>query len=286
MKVILSRKGFDSDFGGYPSWIMPDSGHLISIPIPTGASRTGQYKNNDFLYKDLKFDRNLSYLDVMQQLGYKYSEKSCCHLDPDIYTNIIDRKPEWLGAFGQVGAAQSHLERYNVKKDDIFLFFGWFKHIVQKEDGTLCIDKKDFDKHLIFGYLQIGEILKLPPESILFEEEIPDWLKYHPHVVDHLRKVKNNTIYIGRKTLSFNEDLPGFGTFTYNKDVVLTKEGFSRTKWQLPEFMREIQISYHTKDHWKEDYFQSVSRGQEFVLEENDKVEEWARGIIERNVII
>ena len=33
MKIILSRKGFDSDFGGYPSLIMPE-GRTISLPIP------------------------------------------------------------------------------------------------------------------------------------------------------------------------------------------------------------------------------------------------------------
>lgn len=32
MKVILSRKGFDSTYGGYPSLILPD-GELISLPI-------------------------------------------------------------------------------------------------------------------------------------------------------------------------------------------------------------------------------------------------------------
>lgn len=34
MKIILSRKGFDSSYGGYPSPILPD-GSLLSIPIPS-----------------------------------------------------------------------------------------------------------------------------------------------------------------------------------------------------------------------------------------------------------
>ena len=33
MKVILSRKGFDSSYGGYPSPILPD-GRMVSLPIP------------------------------------------------------------------------------------------------------------------------------------------------------------------------------------------------------------------------------------------------------------
>jgi len=34
MKVILSRKGFDSQYGGMPSPILPD-GTLLSLPIPS-----------------------------------------------------------------------------------------------------------------------------------------------------------------------------------------------------------------------------------------------------------
>jgi len=37
MKVILSRKGFDSGTGGYPSPILPD-GTLLSLPIPDATS--------------------------------------------------------------------------------------------------------------------------------------------------------------------------------------------------------------------------------------------------------
>ncbi len=33
MKIIISRKGFDSGSGGYPSPILP-SGELCSLPIP------------------------------------------------------------------------------------------------------------------------------------------------------------------------------------------------------------------------------------------------------------
>lgn len=33
MKIILSRKGFDSSNGGQPNPIMPD-GTLLSLPIP------------------------------------------------------------------------------------------------------------------------------------------------------------------------------------------------------------------------------------------------------------
>ena len=34
MKIILSRKGFDSGYGGCPNPILPD-GTLLSLPIPS-----------------------------------------------------------------------------------------------------------------------------------------------------------------------------------------------------------------------------------------------------------
>lgn len=50
MKIILSRKGFDSENGGYPSPILPN-GTLLSIPIPSA------YNNNNYMqlkYEDVK----------------------------------------------------------------------------------------------------------------------------------------------------------------------------------------------------------------------------------------
>ena len=49
MKIILSRKGFDSSLGGYPSPIFPD-GKLCSIPIP---SRDGFDK---YTYSMINYD--------------------------------------------------------------------------------------------------------------------------------------------------------------------------------------------------------------------------------------
>lgn len=38
MKLILSRKGFDSGYGGMPSPILPD-GRLVPLPIPISHDR-------------------------------------------------------------------------------------------------------------------------------------------------------------------------------------------------------------------------------------------------------
>jgi len=95
MKIILSRKGFDSAYGGNPSPILPN-GRLISLPIPSN--------DDEKKYDDLKFDDKNTYFDVMSKLVPKirYDKKSHelnkntkCHLDPDIYSEIIKREEGW-----------------------------------------------------------------------------------------------------------------------------------------------------------------------------------------------
>ena len=58
MKIILSRKGFDSEFGGHPSPILPD-GRMISFSIPG--------KEDKIRYKDLKLDGETSYYSLMKE---------------------------------------------------------------------------------------------------------------------------------------------------------------------------------------------------------------------------
>ena len=73
MKVILSRKGFDSANGGIPSPIMPD-GTLLSLPIPL--------ENENAAYSDIGWS-GMTYADILRQLNPKRQYEKC-HLDPDI----------------------------------------------------------------------------------------------------------------------------------------------------------------------------------------------------------
>ena len=151
MKIILSRKGFDSANGGHPSPILSD-GKLVSLPIPS--------KDDSTSFADVLLCKNKTYYDLMQNLGIKeirydgstewqkLQKDTECHLDPDIYRCAITRVPEWVPLFGQTGAAQTHLERNGVNEGDVFLFFGWFKRYH---------DRSDKGKHVIFGYFQIGK---------------------------------------------------------------------------------------------------------------------------------
>src|SRR6056297_354266 len=141
MKIILSRKGFDSTSGRFASPILPD-GRMISLPIPDSKSHIE--------YSDLKLD-NKTYFDIINDLRGKKKVIVKCHLDPDLYPDVIKRMKGWKPVFGQSGAAQKHLENQGVGAGD--LFFGWFRRTVYK-DEKLVFDKKDIEgRHIIYGYL-------------------------------------------------------------------------------------------------------------------------------------
>ena len=61
MKVILSRKGFDSKNGGYPNPILPD-GRMVSLPIPI--------KYEHICYNNLRL-RDTTYYSLMKRLNVK-----------------------------------------------------------------------------------------------------------------------------------------------------------------------------------------------------------------------
>lgn len=274
MKVILSRKGFDSAYGGFPSPILPD-GRMVSLPIPS----------NDLIkYEDIKINNGLTYCGLMKQLRSKIKKNGCwkkidqetrCHLDPDINRDIIERRKNWRPCFGQVGSAQSHLEKRGVCENDIFLYFGWFRKTIIRND-KYEFDPLDKGMHAIFGYLQIGEILKVGRGCT-----VPDWISYHSHISKRFRGNNSNTIYIGRNELSWNRLIPGAGIFPFKEDLVLTKKGLSRSKWRLLDCLKDAEISYHSGDSWREGYFQSASIGQEFVINDNEMVSKWTRKLIE-----
>ena len=274
MKVILSRKGFDSGYGGYPSIILP-TGEMITLPIPSG-------KEDGIRYIDVKTKSGSSLYDIMKQLNKNIklgktmplTKNSYCHLDPDLCEYSVKRNEGWRGAFGQISAAQKVLENNNIKEGDLFLFFGWFNDVEEKNKKYNF--KKGSGKHTIFGYLQIDKIVY--PNK----DEIPYWLRNHPHAKSLKMVNKNsNCIYIAKEWCTFNENIKGYGMFNYNEELDLTKKGLTRTCWDLPDIFKKVNITYHTKDSWKDGYFKSACRGQEFVIEENKEIEKWAINLIE-----
>lgn len=263
MKIILSRKGFDSQYGGMPSPILPD-GTLLSLPIP---SKT----DIETRYKDLYYG-NSSYYEIIHTLSpnNKIKEEYSCHLDPDIRETIISRPLGWKPAFGQEKTALRHLQNQGIGVGDLFLFFGWFKQ-TEYIDGQLRYKKDAPDWHVIYGYLQVGEVIDTPIN-------VPAWLNGHPHA--KMEKWSSpNTIYTASAQLTFLPQLPGAGCLQFANKLVLTKENCSRKVWDLPDFFRQIPISYNANS-WKEDRFISAAKGQEFVFEANDNALEWIKNII------
>lgn len=260
MKIILSRKGFDSGNGGQPSPILPD-GTLLSLPIP--------YKNGIQFSKPTY--QNMTYFDIIKQLNTKtqITENNYCHLDPDIRFDAKERDSKWKGLFGQSRSARQHLINQGVEEGDVFLFFGWFRQteLIEKK---LRYKRGAPDLHVIYGYLQIGSIFE--QKTDLFPN-----IEYHPHAnFDE----DNDCIYQASDFLEYYNDKPGYGTFKFNERLVLTKKGMSRSKWELPDYFRDIEISYHTKLSFVNDYFQSARIGQEFVIECNKPIHNWAKNIL------
>ena len=171
MKVVFSRKGFDTSAGGAPSPII--CGRPISIPIPA-------HNRSETSYGDLGLGSR-----VEQLTRGKLSASSLCHCDPMFENGRC--------AFGQTGASQTHLLNNGVGIGDVFLFYGLFS------------DKDGSDRHhRIFGYLKIEDMLN--PGSTPTEEYQPkDFSIRHPHTIGEWND--NNSIYIGTGNVA-SKDLP------------------------------------------------------------------------------
>ena len=162
MKIIFSRKGFDSSAGGAPSPIIDE--RPISLPIPTkGRSKT--------TYADL----GLSEIVETATKG-RITGTSLCHHDPMFEQGRC--------AFGQTGAAQTHLaDTSAVGIGDVFLFFGLFAN----PDGR---DRH----HRFFGYLQVEEVVALGAHPGA-DDQPPGFAMRHPHTLGEWNP--NNTLYLG-----------------------------------------------------------------------------------------
>lgn len=265
MKIILSRKGFDSSNGFMPSPILPD-GTLLSLPIPSDEVDLNTYS-------DLSYG-NLTYFDIIKSLNPKTILRgdSFCHLDPDLRKDVKERPSNWKSAFGQMDSALGILRNQNVTIGDLFLFFGWFRQ-TEYYNGKLQFVKGAPDIHVIYGYLQIGQILSN-------QDLLPDWLSSHPHYSysDAWKKGKN-VIFLPSEKLSFNSRYPGVGYLNYSANRVLTKDGYSRRYWDLPTFFRNLKITCNPNP-WVGDVFKSAGIGQEFVFEAIPEAIYWAERII------
>jgi len=260
MKIILSRKGFDTSNGKCPNPIFPD-GTLLSLPIPSEDSLSFA----DLSYKGLSYNKILSGLNPKENY-------SGCHLDPDIRKDArIVTVPKWVPIFGQIGSAQGVLHNNNIGKDDLFLFFGRFQKTQQAEDGRYSYVRGEPCLHVIYGYLQVEKVLTKPEDVEKY------W--WHPHADLSRLNEKNNALYLARKTLSFDKSKPGFGVFNFDEDRVLTLEDRPMATWREIAALMPSNITSGRKNSEKGDGLYYKGIWQELVLRENSLSEEWAKSL-------
>jgi len=231
--------------------------------------------------------------DIVTNLTHgRINKNSNAHLDPDLEPHAINRDPGWKPIFGQIGHAQSHLKKQGVTKGDIFLFFGWFRHVIRK-NGDIRYTGSNDGVHVLWGWFQIGEIDvidKLAPDQ-------KPWTRYHPHF--HQMPTPTNTLYTASPTLAVKNHaathLPGSGVFhKFNESLLLTDiNAKKKSIWKLPLWFypssSDSALSFHGDiSRWeKHDTYvnlQSVGRGQEFVLDTDHYPESfnWIVDIIEK----
>ena len=293
--ISLSRKGFDSQYGGAPSPIIDNK--VYSLPIPSDETPINPKYSKK--YKELKFG-NLSGSEILEKLkktplhptkGNKkrkeITPESLCHNDPDLNNGI----------YGAAGNASLQLK--NFKEGDLLLFFGWFFD----KDG----EKRDI--HHLFGWLQADYIIR-------GKEKIEDFCNknniVHPHADEAFLNDETNVLYLSRGDVVSGESL-GYGKFeNFHPELCLTHPlAKKRSTWQLNKnyfskigsakdgaeifktYIKEESFTYTPNKPGKRSKtndllirddklaFRSPDIGQEIFMDgTNKKVDQWARYLI------
>ena len=265
-KLVLSRKGFDSKAGGCPSPIFSD-GAMYSLPVP------GYDYEEPIHYRDLSHG-GINFGEVVQHLtDGRFDGWDLATVDPDVRADALHRHSEWRGLFGQVGAAQRHLENRGVGVGDVFLFFGLFRRIERTQRGWRFVRNAP-RQHILWGWLQIEQVCKV--DEIRGDRNF-DWARCHCQF--GWPDDTSNTLYVATMRLDLGDGLqaPGAGVFPRtDTNLVLTEPGCSVSRWRLPCWFypdnNKTPLSYHPDlGRWRRDsqytYLRSVGRGQEFVLD-------------------
>ena len=191
---------------------------------------------------------------VADLTGNRTKSKTPAHLDPDINHVAYPRQAGWQPLFGQSGAAQGHLDNQGVRIGDLFLFFGLFQEVEKTSSGWRFV--KDAPRqHILWGWLQIGEIHKVDE---LAKDELP-WSRYHPHRHPSRDRYSRNTLYVASGGLHLGSEsiAPGAGCFlkSHERLVLTNPNGSGVTDWRLPRCFYpdegKCPLTYHPKvDRW------------------------------------
>ncbi|MEZ4662099.1 MAG: hypothetical protein R2911_31495 [Caldilineaceae bacterium] len=273
MKLILSRKGFDSASGGVANPILPD-GRLCPLPIPDVRA---QRRYCDMQLANGSLPARYSHLGalVAELTGGKTGADACGHLDPDLTAHSVARADGWRPAFGQTGAALGHLHNQAIGPGDLFLFYGWFRRVELVDDRLQYVAIAP-DMHVIYGWLQVESVF-YPARCA--DADIPAWLRDHPHCAPDF--ARQNAIYVARERLALagvDGRIAGGGLFPACRPArqLTAAESARRSLWRLPGWFYppapEQALSYHGKmERWQRQgehaLLRTVGRGQEFVLD-------------------
>lgn len=219
MKIVFSRKGFDTKFGGGASPII--GGKPVSLPIPAGNGETTTYR-----------ERGLADEVALASRG-RITAEHACHDDPMFANGYC-----WLG---QVNAAQGHLRNQGVGTGDVFLFFGLF---ADPETGAR--------HHRIFGFMRVA--CHGAPAEIA---EHPDWRappRPHPHLSGQWHH--NNAIWHGEgQAASLASDalrLTAYGERRWSRWAAPEWLMVNRPTYLQGDWRRADETTLDTRGIWQE----------------------------------
>lgn len=229
-KIILSRKGFDSSAGGDCSLFDPKTRKYIVLPIP--ADKEEVERSNRLKFEDIKImsnylpecdvsnlrelmDATERWEPIIKRKGKPVEKSEHAHFDPWLGQCpwLEEESNHSIGAFGQVGTAQAHLKKQEVKKGSLFLFFSRFKPISKARESMFGCSPEHLNEGLyfIYGWLKVGwEPIKKFEEinniDILDKKEKEELKSRHPHAKESyfkkpFKKNEENTLYIADKYL-------------------------------------------------------------------------------------
>jgi hypothetical protein len=282
MKVILSRKGFDKQCGRIENLII-DNKVLLPFPIPR--------EEDNCKYEDLNYEYNgvsKNLKEILDDLNFDFSQGLCCHLDPDLlYMKKKDNRNN-DAAFGQCGPSATYLkESVKVDEGDLFLFFSQFRKCEIKNGKYNYLGTKDDVVHLIWGYLQVGEILD---NKNKMKEKCPN----HSHTQGKYWDLNNfnnkdNVIYLASNKLKFKSELNGYGVFPFNEIRVLTRKGCSMANWDKSKFNNISILENHipgkkgkkrkNSSNNPENCIYYKGQWQELGLEPSEDTVEWVNSL-------
>lgn len=275
MKVILSRKGFDSSAGGKPSPILGKQ--MLSIPIPEGWSGVS-YENLIFHHEGKDF----TYRKLLEDLNCRQFME--CHLDPDIRPGLCNKREGIFSpAFGQSGAQATELK--DIEEGDIFLFFGTFRQCHYDDKNGFAFEKKAQEIHAIWGYLEVGEIIQWDKKqgddiSAPIKSARELGLERHPHVQTEWIRKDNNRLFLPTRSSSFFPGQAGYGTFEYNAHCRLTaKSGAThlKSRWEPVDCLSPMGNRIRQVERYRRKFWDSGGRGQEYIFEvlDHQLLESW-----------